>query len=132
MVKVTRPFRWHQTFDPKGLSAPVPQIYTCGKTLKNVYKVKSSRKCSNGRSDKSFLLTSKFCPQRFLSHALPCGKNIKNMYKIRLLLEEEQSDQGLHFLFCYSVCTFWMHTCEPSRIIREPPGNAAQLPHSRE
>ena len=25
-----------------------------------------------------------------------------------------------------------LQTCEPSRIIREPPGNAAQLPHSRE
>ena len=24
------------------------------------------------------------------------------------------------------------HTCEPSRIIQEPPGNAAWLPHSRE
>ena len=24
------------------------------------------------------------------------------------------------------------HTCEPSRIIRKPPGNAARLPHSRE
>ena len=30
------------------------------------------------------------------------------------------------------VNLFAIHTCEPSRIIREPPGNAAQLPHSRE
>ena len=28
MVEVIRPFCWHQTFDPKGLSAPVPGLYT--------------------------------------------------------------------------------------------------------
>ena len=31
---------------------------------------------------------------------------------------------------CSSLDT--QHTCEPSRIIREPPENAARLPHSRE
>ena len=37
------------------------------------------------------------------------------------------------------LCHMWttkaqisLHTCEPSRIIREPPGNASRLPHSRE
>ena len=40
MVKVKRPFYWHQTFDAKGLSAPAPGLYTCGKTLKNVYKIR--------------------------------------------------------------------------------------------
>ena len=27
---------WHQNFVHKGLSAPAPGLYTCGKTLKNV------------------------------------------------------------------------------------------------
>ena len=39
MGKVTRLFCWHQDFVHKGLSAPVPGLYTCGKTLKNVYKI---------------------------------------------------------------------------------------------
>ena len=43
MVKVIRPFCWHQTFDPKGLSAPVLGLYTCGKTLKNEYKIRVQR-----------------------------------------------------------------------------------------
>ena len=30
------------------------------------------------------------------------------------------------------ACGLGKHTCEPSRIIREPPGNAARLPHSQE
>ena len=90
MVKVIRPFCWHQTFDPKGLSAPLLGLYTCGKTLKNVYKIRVQRnvlKCTlNGQSDKVFLLISKFCPQGVV---YPCPgakymwKNIKNMYKIR-------------------------------------------------
>ena len=34
MVKVIRPFCWHQTFDPKGLSTPAPRLYICGKNIK--------------------------------------------------------------------------------------------------
>ena len=43
MVKVIRPFCWHQTFDPKGLSASAPGLYTCGKILKNVDKIRVQR-----------------------------------------------------------------------------------------
>ena len=45
MGKVTRPFGWHQSFVHKGLSAPAPGLYTCGKTLKNVYKIRIQRDC---------------------------------------------------------------------------------------
>ena len=53
-------------FCPKGLSAPAPAPYTCGKNnKKNVYKIRIEREkflklATNGRSDKSFLLTSQF------------------------------------------------------------------------
>ena len=43
MGKVTRLFCWHQDFVHKGLSAAVPGPKTCGKTLKNVYKIKIQR-----------------------------------------------------------------------------------------
>ena len=39
MGKVTRLFCWHQDFVHKGLSTPAPGLYTCGKTLKSVYKI---------------------------------------------------------------------------------------------
>ena len=43
MGKVTRPFWWHHNFVHKGLSAPALGLYTCGKTLKNVYKIRFRR-----------------------------------------------------------------------------------------
>ena len=43
MGKVTRLFCWHHDFVHKGLSAPVLGLYTCGKTLKNVYKIRIQR-----------------------------------------------------------------------------------------
>ena len=43
MDKVTRLFCWHQDFVHKGLSAPAPGLYTCGKTLKDVYKIRIER-----------------------------------------------------------------------------------------
>ena len=92
MGKVTRLFCWHQDFVHKGLSAPDAGLYTCGKTLKNVYKVRIQRDlfetATNGQSDKGFLWTSKVCcPQRVFC---PCPgaiymcKIIKNVYKIRI------------------------------------------------
>ena len=39
MGKVTRLFYCYQDFGQKGLSAPAAGLYTCGKTLKNVYIV---------------------------------------------------------------------------------------------
>ena len=82
MNEVTRHFCWHQNFVPWGLSAPALGLYTC---------IKSSKKCiksdfeeiflklaTNDRSDKMFLLTSKFRPQGVVS---PCPGAIY-MYKI--------------------------------------------------
>ena len=90
MGKVTRPFCWHQNFVNKGLSAPAPGLYTCGKTKKMCIKSEFKEIClklaTNSRSDKGFLLTSKVCPQEVF---FPCPgaiymyKIIKNVYKIR-------------------------------------------------
>ena len=44
-------------FFPKGLSAPVLGLYTCIKSLKNVYKIGLLKLVTNDRSDKMFLLT---------------------------------------------------------------------------
>ena len=43
MVKLIRHFCWHQTFDPKDMSAPMTGQYTCGKTLKNMNKIRVQR-----------------------------------------------------------------------------------------
>ena len=43
MGKVTRPFSWHQNCFHKGLPFPAPGLCTCGKTLKNVYKIRIQR-----------------------------------------------------------------------------------------
>ena len=44
MTEVIRWSCWHQNFAPKGLSAPVSGLYTCIKSWKNVYKVKTSKR----------------------------------------------------------------------------------------
>ena len=43
MGKVIRPFCWHQTFAPWGLSAPAPGLYTCFKSWKKWYKIRLQR-----------------------------------------------------------------------------------------
>ena len=66
MTEVTKCSCWHQNFVPKGLSAPTSGLYTCIKSWKNCIKSDSKRFIlkleANDRSDKRFLLTSKFCP----------------------------------------------------------------------
>ena len=42
-TEVTRCSCWHKNFIPKGLSAPAPGLYTCIKSLKNMYKVRLQR-----------------------------------------------------------------------------------------
>ena len=53
-------------FVTKGLSAPVTGLYTCIKSLKKCIKSDFNeiflKLVANDRSDKRFLLTSKFCP----------------------------------------------------------------------
>ena len=75
---------WHKNSDPRELSAPAQGLYTCIKTGKNMYKIRLQRyifeTCNKWQSDKAFLLTSEFCPQRVVC---PCSgtkymwKNIK-------------------------------------------------------
>ena len=43
MGKVIRPFCWHQTFAPWGLSAPAPGLYTCIKSWEKLYKIRLQR-----------------------------------------------------------------------------------------
>ena len=90
MGKVKRLFCWHQDFVHKGLSDPAPGLYICGKTLKNVYKIRIQRDlfetCNKWSSDKGFLLTSKVCPQGVFCPfpgAVYMYKIIKNVYEIR-------------------------------------------------
>ena len=90
MGKVTRLFCWHQYFVHKGLFAPAPGLYTCGKTLKKCINSEIKEIClkltTNGRNDKGFLLASKVCPQWVFC---PCPgatymyKIINNVYKIK-------------------------------------------------
>ena len=71
MNEVTILFCWHQNFVPWGMSAPALGLYTSIKSWKNC--IKSDFKeiffklATNDRSDKMFLLTSKFRPQGVVS-----------------------------------------------------------------
>ena len=92
MPRVTWGICLHKTSDSRGLSAPAPGLYTCIKTRKIMYKIRIQRHffklATNGQSDKAFLLTSGFCPQRVVcpypGDILQCGKTLKNVYKIRI------------------------------------------------
>ena len=81
MNEVTRHFCWHQNFVTWGLSAPALGLYTCIKWWKNYinsdFKEMFLKLATNDRSDKMFLLTSKFRPQGVVS---PCF-GIIHMYK---------------------------------------------------
>ena len=83
MNEVTRHFCWHQNCVPWGLSAPALGLYTCinswkKKCIKSDFKELFLKLATNDRSDKMFLLTSKFYPQGVVS---PCPGAIY-MYKI--------------------------------------------------
>ena len=93
---MTRGIRLHKN------SAPASGLYTCGKTLKNVYKIRIQRDlfetCTNWQSDKGFLLTSKVSPQWVFCPspgAIYIYKIIKNVHKIRFRRD--------HF----GTCTIW-------------------------
>ena len=79
---VIRSFCWHQNFVPWGLSAPAPGLYKCIKSWKNCTKSDLKdiflKLATNEWSDKTFLLTSKFCP---LEAVCPCPGAIY-MYKM--------------------------------------------------
>ena len=73
MTRVTKGFCLYKTFDLKGLSAPAPELYTCilheKLCIKSDFKDIFLKLATNGQSEKTFLLTSGFCPQRVVS---PC------------------------------------------------------------
>ena len=91
MDKEKGPFCWHPDFVHKGLSAPAPVLYTCGKNIKkkcikSEFKKICIKLATNGQNDKGFLLTSKVCPQGVFCPCLGAiymYKIIKNVYKIR-------------------------------------------------
>ena len=82
MNEVTRHFCWYQNFVPCGLSVPALGLYTRIKSWKKWYKIRLLRDffklATNDRSDKMFLLTSKFHPQEVVN---PCP-GVIYMYKI--------------------------------------------------
>ena len=86
MGKEKRPFFCHNCFVPNELSALAWGLYTCEK--KHIKMVKNQnfkeiffKLSTYGQSDKEFLLTSKFCPQRVVC---PCPGAIY-MYEIILM-----------------------------------------------
>ena len=130
MNEVTRHFCWHRNFAPWGLAASVLGLYTCVKSwkkcIKSDFKEKILKLATNNRSDKMFLLTSKFRPQGVVS---PCPGAIyiykimkkKKMSKIRLqrdflkLVAKDRSDK--RFLLTSNVCPLglsapdlWLYT----------------------
>ena len=62
-----RAFCWHQKFVPKGFSALFPGLYACMKSLKMCIKSDFEeiilKFAPYGQREKTFLLSSKFCPQ---------------------------------------------------------------------
>ena len=60
MARVTKGLCLYKNSDPKGLSAPAPGLYICLKAWKIIFL----KLATNGQSDKAFLLTLGFCPQR--------------------------------------------------------------------
>ena len=84
MVKVMRPFCWHQTFDPKAFSALVPGLYTCMKSLKmfmeSDFEELILKLAAYGQREKAFLLSSKFVSKGLSAPALglyTCIKALK-------------------------------------------------------
>ena len=91
MTEVTRCSCWHQNFIPKGLSAPALGLYTCinheKNCIKSDFKEIFLKLVPNDHSDKSFLLTSKFCPLELAASDLQLYTFIKSwedVYKVRL------------------------------------------------
>ena len=120
MTEVTRCSCWHQNFVPKGLSVPALGLYTCTKSWKNVYKIRLQRDIlklvANHRSDKSFLLTSKFCSLGLLSdpylRLYTFIKSWNDLYKIRglrdFLKHATNGQSGNAFLLTSKVWPKWV------------------------
>ena len=114
MDKVKRLFCWHQDFVHKGFSAPAPGLYTCGKTLKNVYKIRIQRYFVWNLQHmvkvirafcwhQKIALQGVFCP---CPGAICMYKIFKNVYKIRF--------QRDHF----ETCNIWAKSKGLSIVIK--------------
>ena len=87
---------------------PLPgALYIMVKHEKNIYKIglqrNSFKPATNGQSDKSFLLTSKVCPDGVVCPcpgAIYIHKIIKNVYKIRFLFLNLQRMGKVIRAFC--------------------------------
>ena len=77
MVEMIRAFCWHQKFVTKGFSALALGQYTCIKSLKMFIKSDFEeiilKLATYRQREKAFLLSSKFCPQRYV---YPCPVTI--------------------------------------------------------
>ena len=123
MNEVTRHFCWNQNFVPWGLSAPAPGLYTCIKSwkkncIKSDFKEIFLKLATNDRSDKMFLLTSKFHHQGVVSPCLGAIYVYKFMKKIiwnqtakRFFLELVANDQNdKRFLLTSKFCPLGLST----------------------
>ena len=86
MGKVTRLFCWHKDFVHKGLSAPAPGLYTCGKTLKMCIKSEFKEICLKLATNVigAFCWHQKIVPKGFSALALglyTCIKSLKMCIK---------------------------------------------------
>ena len=85
ITRVTWGICLHKKFDPRGLSALAPGLYMYKHEklcIKSDFKDIFFETCNKWASDKAFLLTSGFCPQRVVCPcpgAIYMWKNIKNM-----------------------------------------------------
>ena len=73
-------------FCPQGVVRPCPGAIYMYKIMKNMYKIQTSKfsflkLVANDRSDKRFLLTSKFCPQGLYAPDLRLYTFIKSCIK---------------------------------------------------
>ena len=90
MGKMIKPFCWHQNFVPWGVSTHAPGLYTCIKSWKKLYKIKTSKTIFwnlQQMNEVTFLLKSKLCPLgavRPSPGAIYMYKSWKKLYKIRL------------------------------------------------
>ena len=85
--KVIRPFCWHKKTLSPGSCLPLPRGYIMyKKCIKSDFKGIFLKLVANDRSDKRFLLMSKFCPLGLSAHDLwlyTFNKSWKDVYKVR-------------------------------------------------
>ena len=92
MTKMTRCSCWHKNFVPKGLSAPVPGLYTCIKSWKILYKIRLQRDFFLNEQQMTKMTRCSCWHKNFVHKGLSAPvpglytriKSWKKLYKIRL------------------------------------------------